>query len=465
MIMPRIRVWIACFLLPTLNAALLTGCASSGPLGVDPDRGFAGLSAIVKDVPDGGSVDIFLVHGMRADGPPPSYPIEISQIQKRLSLVEEGTDPAIELVPVAPTVTMDGVTVFDAHNWDSVRPELTLQHFHTPTGNKKVNFYRFEYWKPLAYIKCLYIVAPDTRIEGSSTRSSFCDQHYQTTEGARLSSSPEMGNSEVKIEIMEWGLADAVIATSSFRSVLRQAVREAMAHALSDALTREGSGSPVINGGGVTGVATQFKNTRFAFISESLGSYVVHDALQQSISSTPAARAEREAFQPDARARSLETVAPKIVVCGASQVHMFANQLALLRLSELNVAGPNGVELAGGTPAAAINPTEQHRSHFFRGCDSPIDGGASKSPGAFSAQQVVAYHDPNDLLTYYTSDQPGDTGDKNLNTTNVVSPFTTIWVPFLLADPIDAHTGHGKQKLIMDMVVCGRQPGQTPSCP
>src|SRR5271168_4657735 len=104
MIMPRTRAWIACFLLPALNATLLTGCASSGPLGVDPDRGFAGLSAIVKDVPDGGSVDIFLVHGMRADGPPPSYPIEIGQIQKRLSLAEDGTDPALELVPVAPTV-------------------------------------------------------------------------------------------------------------------------------------------------------------------------------------------------------------------------------------------------------------------------------------------------------------------------------------------------------------------------
>lgn len=464
--MPRIRVWFSRFLLLALNAPLLTGCASSGPLGVDPDREFAGLSAIVKDVPDGGSVDIFLVHGMRADGPPPSYPIEISQIKNRLSLVADQTDPAIELVPVAPTVTMDGVTIFDAHNWDSVRPQLTIQHFHTATSNKKVNFYRFEYWKPLAYIKCLYIVAPDTRLEGSSARSSFCDQHYRTTEGARLSSSPEMGNSGIKIEIMEWGLADAVIATSSFRSVLRQAVREAMAHALSDAQGREGSGAPAVNLVGSTDIATEFNNTRFAFISESLGSYVVHDALLQSISTTPAARAEREAFQPNALARSRESIAPKIVVCGASQVHMFANQLALLRLSELNVAGLSGIaSTEAGPPAAATSPSEKHRSHFFKGCDPQSDGGASKSPGSFGAQQVVAYHDPNDLLTYYTSDQPADTGDKNLNTTNVVSPFATIWVPFLLADPIGAHTGHGKQKLIMDMVVCGRQPGKTPSCP
>jgi hypothetical protein len=466
MIVPRTNLRADPILLLSLTATLLTGCASSGRLAVDPDRAFAGLSAILKDVPDGGSVDIFLVHGMRADGPPPSYPIEISQIQKRLSLTEAGTDPAIELVPIAPTVTMDGVTIFDAHNWDSVRPELTIQRFHTATGDKKVNFYRFEYWKPLAYIKCLYVVAPDTRIEGSSTRSSFCDQHYQTQDGARLSSAPEMGNSGIKIEIMEWGLADAVIATSSLRSVLRQAVREAMVYALSDAENHEAGGAPASGVAAPADLATEFKNTRFAFISESLGSYVVHDALLQSISTTPAARAERKAFQPDEAARNRETLAPKIVVCGASQVHMFANQLALLRLSELNVAGLSGIERTpGGTSTAAPAPGESHRSHFFRGCGPQGGGVASKSPGAFGAQQVVAYHDPNDLLTYYTSDQPGETGDKNLNTTNVVSPFAAIWVPFVLADPIGAHTDHGKQKLIMDMVVCGRQPGQTPSCP
>jgi hypothetical protein len=268
MMVPCTNIPIACFLLLALNATLLTGCTSSGPLGVDPDRGFAGLSAILKDLPEGGSVDVFLVHGS-ADGPPPSYPIEIGQIKTRLSLIEDVTDPAIELVPVAPTVTMDGVTIFDAHNWDSVRPELTIQHFHTATGDKKVNFYRFEYWQPLAYIKCLYVVAPDTRIEGSSTRSTFCDQHYRTKDGARLSSSPEMGNSGIKIEIMEWGLADAVIATSAFRSILRQAVREAMAHALSDAQKHEGSDSAPVTGSGATEMATEFKNTRFAFISES----------------------------------------------------------------------------------------------------------------------------------------------------------------------------------------------------
>jgi hypothetical protein len=261
-------------------------------------------------------------------------------------------------------------------------------------------------------------------------------------------------------------LADAVIATSSFRTVLRQAVREAMTYALSETQWREVMDAAVSDDVNEMDLRrTQFWNTRFAFITESLGSYVVHDALLQSTSTTPAAVAERSALEPDAMARRKQAIAPRIVVCGASQVHMFANQLALLRLSELNVAKVNAQDLSGsGASAAAAASVERGRSHFFRGCPRPSEEATAGSHGAYGAQQVVAYHDPNDLLTYYASDQPGDTGSANLNTTNVVSPFAKVWVPFLVADPIGAHTDQANQKVIMDMVVCGRKVGQLPSC-
>jgi len=42
---------------------------------------------------------------------------------------------------------------------------------------------------------------------------------------------------------MEWGLADATIATSSYRTVLRQAVREMFAHALNEERTGAGLSS------------------------------------------------------------------------------------------------------------------------------------------------------------------------------------------------------------------------------
>lgn len=106
-------------------------------------------------------------------------------------MTADGDDEQMDLVLKAPTVTMDGVTVFDAHNWSSVRPHLRIQHFRTPVGDKKINFYRFEYWQPLAYLKCLYVVAPDTRVEGTSSRATYCNQHYKTTGGSRRSSSPD----------------------------------------------------------------------------------------------------------------------------------------------------------------------------------------------------------------------------------------------------------------------------------
>lgn len=458
-----------CAAVTGLLLCMLSGCTSFGSIGVDPDRGFSGLRDIVANVDDGGTVDIFLVHGMRVDAPD-QYADVIAAVVKRLGLKEVGTDPPIKLVPVPPTVSLDGVTVFQRpEDWDVVRPVLTIQRFQTKVGDRRVNFYRFEYWQALAMMKCRFIVAPDTRVLGESNRSDYCRQAPWNAEGgSRLSSAPDYLNKELKTEIMEWGLADATIATSSYRTVLRQAVREMFAHALNE----ERTGAGLSSDAGMAATeefelqrVKASRRIRFAFISESLGSYVIHDALEQSRVKTPSAIAERAALQPDVRARRLEAMAPTVVICGASQVHMFANQLALLRFSELQVRETDAVlSSAAGSSTGQSADNIPGRSHFFRGCPPSMNSAAAVSAGAFSAQQVVAYHEPNDVLTYYTSDRPGDVGAANHNTTNVVVPYASQWVWFLVANPIEAHTGQPQQKAIMDMVVCGRSIGKKTSC-
>jgi hypothetical protein len=447
-------------------AGLLSGCVSIGPVGVDPDRSFTGLRDVLADVGDGGAVDIFLVHGMRADKTQ-TYADVIPGVAKRLALVPATTDSTVMLVPTAPTITLDGVPVFSRDNWNGFRPRVTVERYHTATGNKQVNFYRFEYWEALALMKCRLIIAEDTRVVGASARSGFCAQDpYLAPGGARLSSNSDYGNRLLKTEIMEWGLADAMIATSAYRTVLHQAVREMFALAVREARGRDGRpvDQPGVDAVTELGQLASSNRTRFAFISESLGSYVVHDALAQSTAQTGAALAERAALQPDANARAVEAIAPMVVICGASQVHMFANQLALLRFSELQVLGMDGMDVGGTAQQLPDDPTPG-RAHFFRGCPPPAALTQSAStPARFGAQQVVAYHEPNDLLTYYTSDRPGNVGTGNLNTTNVVVPYTTQWIWFLAADPITAHTGQPEQAVIMDMVACGRAAGQRPSC-
>lgn len=58
----RTRDWVrfTTVLAASVVAVALFGCRSFGPVGVDsPNRSFAGLNAIVQDLPEGGTLDIF----------------------------------------------------------------------------------------------------------------------------------------------------------------------------------------------------------------------------------------------------------------------------------------------------------------------------------------------------------------------------------------------------------------------
>jgi hypothetical protein len=426
---------------------LLAGCA--GNPAASPDRHFSGLRDIVTALPPGGTLDLFLVHGMRADADQ-TYDDVISAINERLPIEKDG-DPEKKLLVTmdVPTVTLDGVPVFSADNWPRFEPYVVVARYLTKDHQHHINFYKLNYWPAIALMKCLFIVSPDTLVVGSSDRATYCaGEPWNATVNNRLSGAPEWGNQWLKTEIVEWGLADAVIATSDFRRILHRTVREALVMALNAARTREGIQEDSTDEVGDKELE-QFRQkdrTRFAFITQSLGSYVVHDAL----------------YATDDPARSHgEAIAPYVVICGATQVHMFANQLALLRFSELHVADGKSSRRAEPEAAGGEKPG---KSHFFRGCQNQSGDSAAKRGTEFAAQQVVAYHDPNDLLTYYTSDRPGYIGDKNADTTNVVVPFAGTIVPFLLANPVQAHTAQPTSRVIVDSVVCGHEPGNWKPC-
>jgi hypothetical protein len=426
---------------------LLAGCA--GNPAANPDRHFSGLRDIVTSLPPGGTLDLFLVHGMRAYSDQ-TYDDVIAAINERMPIEQDGTPTRTDLVTTdVPTVTLDGVPVFSADNWAMFEPYVVVARYLTKDHQHHINFYKLNYWPALALMKCLFIISPDTLVVGSSDRAKFCtSKPWNATVNSRLSSAPDWGNEWIKTEIVEWGLADAAIATSDFRRVLHRTVREALGMALNAARAREGIQEDATDDVGDKELE-QFRQkdrTRFAFITQSLGSYVVHDSL----------------YATDDPARShVESIAPYVVICGATQVHMFANQLALLRFSELQVADGKSPKR---TESEAARGEKPGRSHFFRGCQNQNGAGSAKRGTEFAAQQVVAYHDPNDLLTYYTSDRPGYIGEKNVDTTNVVAPFTGTIVPFLLADPMKAHTGQATSRVIVDSVVCGHEPGNWKPC-
>jgi hypothetical protein len=446
-----------------------SGCIERGPLAVDPDRHFAGLRDILDDLPPNGTLNVVLVHGMRADAPQTFTRLE-QQLQSRLHLGEMQSQQTWGLVAITPLVTLENESLFGTDNWGLFRPRLTMDRFQTVAGSKviHVNFYRFEYWQALAYIKCRYVIAPDTKIVGATTRSTYCAaKPWEAVPTQRLSSEPEFGNRWLKSEIIEWGLSDAIIATSQYRTVLRQAVREALEIATRDGIAAAPAAPSSVGErktDELAGVPDNYRH-RFAFVTESLGSYVISDALSTLVTPTSADSVANAQRQPDAERMTAQIRAVRFAVCGATQVHMLANQLALLRLSELDVAS----NIASSGAKDRTNPESEAASartvqaHFFAGCRGA--GNTHPRNGvAFGARQIVAYHEPNDLLSYYTSDKPGAIGTANVETTNVVFPYTTLWVPFLLADPSTAHTGQPDVPAIMNLLGCGHAVGTPPAC-
>ena len=469
---------VAGFLVVVLGFSLAAGCATSGPPVIDPDRRFAGLRDILDNLPDDGTLEVFLAHGMRADATQ-TYADVIGAITTRLNLFTTEDPQKLQASPLVlepPNVVMDGVHVFgsgstNGKDWSKFQPRVTVEHWQSRLGRKHVNFYRFEYWEALAFIKCQFVIAPDTKVIGTTTkfggktRSEFCaSQPWNAPGYKRLSKLPELGNQQLKSEILEWGLADAVIATSQYRTVLRQAVREALQITARDAIAAVPATS---NATGTSSTMPDNYRYRFAFITESLGSYVVSDALNAVVTPTaiPAVSSGRDETQSSTYAEQM--YAAKFAICGATQVHMLANQLALLRPSELLVSP---AEIAGGANALAVDNSGQSspattHAHFFRGCEEPGWTSSHAQNGvAYGAWQVVAYHDPNDLLSYYTSDRPSTVGTANTETTNVVVPHAPIWIPFLFADPITAHTGQAKIPAIMDFMACGHTASKKPDC-
>lgn len=424
----------------------LAGCAGHGPTIVDPDRSFYGLDTLTDSGDSPGQrqqLNIVLVHGMRADTDQ-DHDRLISELVSRLNLESNVDDPPERLLTASslPEIRLDGRRLWSSlDDWKQAAPRLRIKRFKASSG-MAVNFYIFDYWQALVNLKCRFIVAPDTRLIGSSDRSDYCRDHGLATPHRRLGAKPLAANKYVKSEIVEWGFADAIIATSGFRQVLRQAVREAMEVTLTDALTSMGIARVTVEDPTAVRQIMEGPGVRFAIITKSLGSYVLLDALADMMDH-PTRGNEKLDY-----AENTSSAALGHVLCTAKQMHMLANQLPLLSLSGISVGEMERRPAAGIRSLDACTAFENLTGYERASYLPPL--------------QVVAYHEPNDILTLYVEEPP--TGEAQFTFTNVITSFADTWFPWLIANPIDAHTGHDESKTVLDFVAYGRGDVQ-PSLP
>ena len=225
-------------------------------------------------------------------------------------------------------------------------------------------------------------------------------------------------NDGLKSGLMNACLADALIYVGDQG-------REVREHLLPD-IERALSGSPARSDRAVV------------LISESLGSKVMFDIVQQIMGNT-----SPSALAADARATLAKT----------RQLVMFANQIPMLDL-----VGP-APSLPAKDGATAAGDASSLRG-FIRLLK---DYRTSELDGSFARLKLVAFSDPNDVLSYRL---PRDYFPEAYRTDviNVLPSNDVVWFG-LLENPLTAHQGYADTDDVMQLFLCGNPvvPGCLPA--
>lgn len=242
-------------------------------------------------------------------------------------------------------------------------------------------------------------------------------------------------NRILKDDLVNYGFSDAVMYLGPAGAQIRRAVKGAMCSAALDAagfdFQRQGSSVSQEN---VCSTAnnTTLQLNQFAFVTESLGSKIMFDLMQ------------------DAQQDGKDTAIDDLIA--GSEVYMLANQLALLSLSDLSL-----------TPKGTI-PT---------------------SASTIDRPRLVAMSEINDFLTYelipfieqvhkrsfsngYATGGLNSVAERKeviekigFDMVDVRLEFADKLVPILkgLVDPKDAHSGHASEEVVMRLILCGAKDG------
>jgi hypothetical protein len=227
-------------------------------------------------------------------------------------------------------------------------------------------------------------------------------------------------NDEIKTKLVDDGLSDAVLYLGKYKRVMSDGVMIGLCSFLDGWMV------------GKRCVPRRQSQSDVVLVSESLGSMMLLDAI------------DRLKRQGD---RSGE---PQLIQ-RMRRFYMFANQLPLL---ELRSKGGQTKERTQFQLFLDEVQAVHARALQLNTADRALGAAPTTPPPPL---QVVAFTDPNDLLSY-------DLGPKNLDPSgrpelgyslsNVLYPVAQSWFG-LFANPIKAHTGYATDPEVLRLVTCG----------
>ncbi|WP_348263897.1 hypothetical protein P8935_05010 [Telmatobacter sp. DSM 110680] len=300
------------------------------------------------------------------------------------------------------------------------------------TGSGKVTIVLDELnWWPLVYaVKCKFLIKSDALLTGPAkgllnvcrpqetkpdpaSPEHFLEyQWLSSSDLAGIEGKPrhaDVVNRNLKSGLMDWGFGDAVLALGPMRDILASGIRQMMMKSLELSGVDLESTQPYDNG------------SPTFFITHSLGSYLVLDALDTGILGA------RQTELADFRITANEKRAVDYLSEHTVGFYFLANQVALLGLARLSLesdahdGAPPPAELTAD-PALGISRWATMRKAYLE----------RRSPSA-PAPQIIAFSDASDLLTWSVPDIAG------VRVVNIPVRNSGFKIPPFLDGPVGAH--------------------------
>ena len=230
-------------------------------------------------------------------------------------------------------------------------------------------------------------------------------------------------NEKLKLGLMNECLSDAVIYAGAAGQPLRDAMDEVTCQAFGGRLDTRG----------VCVFPDAMQQGEVVLIAESLGSKLIFDAVRRL--------ARLAEAQGDAAAAEMLTMA----VGRTQAIYLLANQIPILDLADAQRGASATDSLPADSLASFAELVERGRAE--EGQDRPIE-----------KLEVVAFSDPNDLLSYSLSPERLEAAGVEVRVVNVLVSNDTTYAGYV-EHPLHAHDGYKTNDDVAKLISMGNHPG------
>jgi hypothetical protein len=396
----------------------------------------ASLADSLRRAEKGTQLHIFYVHGMGIDPPKAgTQDFQVSQEFRKSFCHQIGCSSKFEgrfyanqgdfdpqrATPPALSYLGEELWQPSTDEWRAAAPFVDNYSLTLKSGTA-IYLHEINWWPLVLSAKCRQIVAQDAAlVDRDHKHSSVCSAKTVADGDKRFKSYAWISEKDIrkrehrwfkaavlnrllKHNILDWGFADALLAVGPLHDYLIEGIREVILESF-----------------------TPGENQEFIIVSHSLGSYLMFTAIDLG----PESRASNlDQLKAPARER-VQRWRPDFekLLSNTSHAYFMANQVRLLELANLDQA-------KSGNLISHLQTWSDQRA------------AAHKAP-----PQVVAFSDPDDLLTWQLPHQVNKTDESGGTTLGVEDqPAKNAWRwpwLWLFANPQSAHIGYAQNKSVI----------------